>query len=103
MAQSSVAGTAMAPVFGVGYSCLAVGDGIHVSVAPPRQRSALLVLPQRHAHCARHFPLAAIRQLAVCSHHTLEHFSIAMRLPLQHHKTMNVARNLMLPPKPLHD
>lgn len=87
MAQSFAASTAMAPVFGVGYSRLAGGDGVHISVTPPGQRGALLVLPQRHAHRARHLPLAAIRQLAVCPHQALKDFSIAMRLPLHIHKT----------------
>ena len=87
MAQSFAASTAMAPVFGVGYSRLAGGDGVHISVTPPGQRGALLVLPERHAHRARHLSLAAIRQLAVGPHQALEHLSIAMRLPLHIHKT----------------
>ena len=91
MAQSCVASTAMAPVFGVGNSCLAGGNGVHVSITPPSQRGALLVLPERHAHRARHLSLAAIRQLAVGPHQALEHLSIAMRLPLRTHKTIRLA------------
>ena len=59
-----------------------LADAAHVLVADASERAALLEIPQRQAHRARHLALARLVQAGVAAHQAAQHLRVAVRLAL---------------------